>query len=445
MAKLAVIGAGYVGLVTAAGFADLGHEVTCLDIDEQRIADLRRKRVPIYEPGLDALISRNVDAGRLRFTLDYDEGLRDARFAFIAVGTPSGLSGEADMSACEAAARGIARSAAQPIVIVNKSTMPIGSGDRLEAIVREELDRPLDVSIVSNPEFLREGTAVSDFFRPDRIVLGSTDPAAAEAVAALYRPLDTRMLLTDTRTAEMVKYASNAFLATRISFLNEIAAICEELGADVAQVADGMGLDPRIGARDYLNAGLGYGGSCIPKDVRALEYMASVAGCHPQLLRAVMEINRDARISAVHKLRDALGPLSGKVIGVLGLAFKANTDDLREAPSLEIIHLLQAEGVTIRAYDPVAMERARPILSNVEFADDAYQLATGCDALVLVTPWNEFKELDMARVRAAMRTPVLFDGRNIYDPARMAGLGFTYLGVGRPVPGDERLTSVLTS
>lgn len=445
MARIAVVGTGYAGLVTAACLADLGHEVVGIDVDAAKIAKLQRKIVPLYEPRLEEIVARNVDACRLRFTTDYAEGLPDVQFAFIAVGTPSGLGGEADMSACEAAARSIAHAVVAPLIIVNKSTMPIGSGERLNAIVREELDHTVDVQIVCNPEFLREGTAVEDFFSPDRIVLGSPDPAAMEAVAELYRPLNAPILLTDMRTAEMVKYASNAFIATRISFMNEIAAMCEGLGADVKQVADGMGLDPRIGARSYLNAGLGYGGSCLPKDTQALEYMASVHGSHPQLLRAVMDINRDVRRSAVQKLREALGGLQGKEIGILGLAFKPNTDDVREAPAIELIHLLQHEGARVRAYDPVAVEPARPLIPNVDFAENAYELAIGCDAIVLVTEWNEFRELDMARLRQEMRRPILLDGRNIYDPKRMVELGFAYLGMGRGAPTDEALTSAVVS
>lgn len=433
MARIVVVGTGYVGMVTAACFADLGHEVCGIDIDAQKIEKLQRKIVPLYEPRLDEIVARNIDARRLRFTTSYADGMEGAQFAFIAVGTPSGPSGEADMTACEKAARSIAEAACESVIIVNKSTMPIGSGERLEAIVRAELAPGLDVRIVSNPEFLAEGTAVEDFFHPDRVVLGSSDPAACEAVAELYRPLNAPLLITDMRTAEMVKYASNAFLATKISFINEIAAICDQLGADVKQVADGMGYDPRIG-RTHLDAGLGYGGSCFPKDVRALEYMASIHGFHPQLLRAVMDINQDVRRDAVQKLREALGSLQDKRIGVLGLAFKPNTDDVREAPAVEVIHLLQHEGATVTAYDPVAIEQARPHIPNVEFARDAYELAQGADALILITHWNEFRELDMERIRAAMRTPVLLDGRNIYDPRRMAELGFTYLGMGRTAP-----------
>jgi UDPglucose 6-dehydrogenase len=437
VANIAVAGAGYVGLVTGACFADLGNAVTCIDVDEARIAQLRSGSVPIYEPGLEELISRNVAAGRLRFTGDYADAVNGAQFAFIAVGTPSGVSGEADMRYCHSAARSIAQSMAGPLTIINKSTMPIGSGDSIAGIVREGLRGPWAFSVVSNPEFLREGSAVNDFFHPDRVVLGAIDRSAAEVVAELYRPLKAPVLITDVRTAEMVKYASNAFLATKISFINEIAAICEQLGADVTDVARGMGYDTRIG-RGFLDAGLGYGGSCFPKDVRALEYMASLHGCHPQLLRAVIEINRDMRRLVIQKLRTYLGSLTGRSIGVLGLAFKPNTDDLRDAPAIEVIHLLEIEGATVRAYDPAAMTQARALLPQVTFCADPYELAAGCEALVLTTEWNEFRELDMERIRAAMRTPVLLDARNIYDPVEMAALGFSYVGVGRGARADSR-------
>jgi UDPglucose 6-dehydrogenase len=325
-----------------------------------------------------------------------------------------------------------------PLIIVNKSTMPIGAGDWVTSIVRKELSQPWDFSVVSNPEFLREGAAVTDFFNPDRVVLGATDRAAAETAARLYRPLNATILITDMRSSEMVKYASNAFLATKISFINEIAAICEQLGADVKDVAKGMGFDKRIGA-GFLDAGLGYGGSCFPKDVRALEYMASIHGCHPQLLRAVMEINRDVRRSFIAKLRRELGSLEGRTIGVLGLAFKPNTDDLRDAPALELIHLLQHEGAQVRTYDPAAMANAQPLLGeDVYFARDPYDAALGCDALALVTEWNEFKELDMGRIQSSMRQTVLLDGRNIYDPDEMVRTGFRYFGMGRSSHLDEQ-------
>ncbi|MPZ14273.1 MAG: nucleotide sugar dehydrogenase [Chloroflexi bacterium] len=430
MAQITVIGAGYVGLVTGACLADLGSDVACIDIAADRIAGLQRGTIPIFEPGLEELVARNAGAHRLRFTTDYRSGLEGAEFAFIAVDTPMGAAGEADMRHCEAAVRSLARAMTGPLVIVNKSTTPIGAGDWMTGVVSREITSPWPFNVVSNPEFLREGSAVQDFLTPDRVVLGATDRAAAERVAELYGPLGAPVLITDMRTAEMVKYASNAFLATKISFINEIATICEQLGADIKQVAEGMGYDHRIG-REFLNAGLGYGGSCFPKDVRALEHMASVHGCHPQLLRAVMDINRDVRRDLIQKIRTALGTLEDRVIGILGLSFKPNTDDLRDAPSLEIIHLLQHEGAHIRAYDPAAIEGARALLSNVTFATDAYELAAGCDALALVTEWNEFRELDLVRTRDAMRTPVFVDGRNIYDPDEMARLGFLYTGMGR--------------
>jgi UDPglucose 6-dehydrogenase len=417
-------------LVTGACFADLGNQVTCIDIDPARIESLKRGEIPIYEPGLEELVQRNAASGRLNFTTEYSEGVPGSEFAFIAVGTPSGASGEADMQYCEAAARSIAQTATGSIIIVNKSTMPIGAGNSVANIARQAVTDGNAVNVVCNPEFLREGSAIADFLHPDRVVLGAAERSAAEKVAELYRPLNAPVLITDMRTAEMVKYASNAFLATKISFINEIAGICERLGADVTQVAQGMGFDRRIG-RNFLDAGLGYGGSCFPKDVRALEYMASIHGSHPQLLRAVMEINRDVRRSVVQKLRGALGGLDGRTIGILGLAFKPNTDDLRDAPALEIIHLLRTEGASIRTFDPAAMEHAKALAGDVYFAADPYEVAEGCHAIALITEWNEFKELDMTRIRNAMVTPILFDGRNIYDPVEMARIGFRYLGMGR--------------
>ncbi|MDH7487388.1 MAG: UDP-glucose/GDP-mannose dehydrogenase family protein [Anaerolineae bacterium] len=431
MKVICVIGAGYVGLVTGTCFADLGNRVTCVDINEEKIATLNAGRMPIYEPGLEEMVLRNVKAGRLFFTTSYAEGLKDAEFVFIAVGTPSGVDGEADLQYVRMAAESIAEHMDHPLIIINKSTVPVGTGDWVADIIRRKRPDGPDFAVVSNPEFLREGSAIGDFLNPDRVVLGSLDPEAAERVAQLHLPLRAPIVITDLRTAEMIKYASNAFLATRISFINEIASICEELGADIKEVAAGMGYDRRIG-HQFLDAGVGYGGSCFPKDVKALEYMASIHGCHPQLLRAVMEINRDQRRQVIQKLRALLGgSLQDKVIGLLGLAFKPNTDDMREAPSIEIVHLLQHEGAQVRAYDPVAMENARRVLPEVTFCRDPYELAEGCDALVVVTEWNEFKQLDMARIRPLMRQPVLVDGRNVYDPTAMRELGFTYRGMGR--------------
>ncbi|MBC7249666.1 MAG: UDP-glucose/GDP-mannose dehydrogenase family protein [Anaerolineae bacterium] len=430
MRKICVIGTGYVGLVTGTCFADLGNLVTCVDIDEKKIAKLKAGHMPIYEPSLAEMIQRNAQAGRLRFTTSYEEGLKEAEFVFIAVNTPMGAEGEADLSYVRAAAQQIAEVMDHPLIIVNKSTVPIGTGDWVAEIISRHQPQPIEFAVVSNPEFLREGSAVHDFMYPDRIVLGSLNREAAEKVAQLYLSLRAPIMITDLRTAEMIKYASNAYLANRISFINEIASICEALGADVKEVAVGMGYDKRIGS-SFLEAGVGYGGSCFPKDVSALAHMASIHGCHPQLLRTVMEINRDQRRRIIQKLRDLLGTLDCKTIGVLGLAFKPNTDDMREAPSVEIIHLLQNEGAHVRAYDPVAMDRAREILTEVTFCKDPYEVAQGCDALIVVTEWNEFKHLDMNWIKQAMRQPVLIDGRNIYDPEEMKALGFTYRGVGR--------------
>jgi UDPglucose 6-dehydrogenase len=439
MKVICVIGAGYVGLVTGTCFADLGNRVTCLDIDETKIEKLRAGIMPIYEPGLEEMVRRNQAAGRLSFTTSYAEGLKDAEFVFIAVGTPSGVDGEADLRYVRMAAESIAQHMDHPLIIVNKSTVPVGTGDWVADIIRRCQPQPIPFAVVSNPEFLREGSAIQDFLNPDRVVLGSLDREAAEKVAQLHLPLRAPIIVTDLRTAEMIKYASNAFLATRISFINEIASICERLGADVKEVAIGMGYDRRIG-HAFLDAGIGWGGSCFPKDVKALEYMALVHGAHPSLLRAVMEINRDQRRQVIHKLRELLGPLRDHTVGLLGLAFKPNTDDMREAPSVEIARLLLHEGARVRGYDPVAMGVAARILPEIELASDPYQLAEGSDALVVCTEWNEFKHLDLARIRDLMREPVLIDGRNIYDPKQMYALGFKYRGIGRGYSTPEGKT-----
>lgn len=430
MKNIAVVGVGYVGLVTGVCLADLGNRVVCVDIDEEKIQDLNQGVMPIYEPGLGELVERNVKARRLSFTTSYADGLGDAEFVFIAVGTPEGVDGEADLRYVRMAARSIAEVMDHPMIIVNKSTVPVGTGDWVAETIRQYRNDNVDFAVVSNPEFLREGSAISDFLHPDRVVLGSLNKEAAEKVAQLYLPLRTTIMITDLRTAEMIKYASNAFLATRISFINEIANICEALGADVKEVATGMGYDERIG-HNYLDAGVGYGGSCFPKDVKALTYMAEIKGRHPQLLRAVMDINTDQRKAVVRKLEKALGSLRGKTVGLLGLAFKPNTDDMREAPATHVANMLQAAGAKVRAYDPVATKTAKRVLPQVELADDAYDLAEGCDALVVVTEWNEFKNLDLAHVRDLMAEPVLVDGRNIYDPQAMNELGFYYRGMGR--------------
>ncbi len=437
MSKICVIGTGYVGLVTGTCFADLGNEVACLDIDESRIHSLHQGIMPIYEPGLEQLVEQNVKSGRLTFTTDHKEALAGVEIAFIAVGTPSGFEGEADMQFVRSAAEMIAMTVDTPIIIVNKSTVPVGTGDWVQDIVLKCREgNQLDFSVVSNPEFLREGSAINDFMDPDRVVLGSENAEAAQKVAKLYAPLRCPVQITDIRTAEMIKYASNAFLATRISFINEIANMCEELGADVKEVAFGMGLDKRIG-HSFLDAGLGWGGSCFPKDVKALAHMAVLHGTHPQLLQAVMEINRNQRRRVVVKLRKALGGLNDKVIGVLGLSFKPNTDDIREAPAIEVIHLLQNEGAVIQAYDPQAMQNVNEELHRVRLCDNAYDVAQDADALLLATEWNEFKQLDFKRIKSLMNTPVIMDSRNLWDPDRLTELGFTYFAVGRAPKNNQ--------
>ncbi|HHX43018.1 MAG TPA: UDP-glucose/GDP-mannose dehydrogenase family protein [Chloroflexi bacterium] len=430
MGDITVIGTGYVGLVTGTCFADLGNHVTCLDIDEGKIRTLQQGDVPIYEPGLKEMVQRNMSAGRLCFTSDYEEGIAGAEIVFIAVGTPEGVDGEADLRYVRMAAQSIAETMDHPLVIVNKSTVPVGTGDWVADIVHRYKQQDIPFSVVSNPEFLREGSAIADFLAPDRVVLGSLDRSAAEKVAQLYLPLRAPIVITDLRTAEMIKYAANAYLASRISFINEIANICEALGADVKEVAAGMGYDKRIG-HQFLDAGLGYGGSCFPKDVAALAHMAAIHGQHPQLLRSVMEINKHQRRLVVQKVRTLLGSLQDKTVGLLGLSFKPNTDDMRESPAVEVAHMLLSECATVKAYDPVAMGAAARTLREVQLCNDPYDLAQGCDALVIITDWNEFKQLNLARIRDIMRQPIIVDGRNIYEPETMRALGFTYRGIGR--------------
>ena len=440
MKQISVIGVGYVGLVTAACFSDLGNKVSALDISVERINSLKRGEMPIYEPGLAELVHRNVAAGRLSFTTSYEESLDGAEFVFICVGTPSGESGEAEMKYVAAAAQSIAESMKEPIIVINKSTVPVGTGDWVADIINKYLPQPVEFSVVSCPEFLREGYAISDFMNPHRTVLGSMDRDAADKVAQLHLPLRAPIVITDLRTAEMIKYASNAFLATKISFINEIANICEVLGADVTEVATGMGFDERIGPQ-FLRAGLGYGGSCFPKDVMALTYMAEEMNVEPLILCAVTETNNERRQRLVKKLGELVGDFKGKTIGLLGLAFKENTDDMRDAPSIDVAEALLAAGAHVRAFDPVAMPNARPLLPEVEMTEDAYALVAGCDALIVTTEWNEFKQLDLERIRDAMKSPIIMDGRNIYDPEKMSALGFTYRGVGRGYNNGRKLNT----
>lgn len=439
MKNITVIGVGYVGIITGACFADLGNKVCALDINEQKIAKLNQGIMPIYEQGLTELVHRNVRAGRLSFTTSYEEAINahQAEFAFICVGTPEGVDGEADLQYVRAAAESIGMVMDHPLILINKSTVPVGTGDWVAEIVREAQPQPVLFSVVSCPEFLREGSAIGDFMNPDRTILGSRDAEAADKVAQLHLPLRAPIVVTNLRTAEMIKYASNAFLATKISFINEIANICEELGADVQEVAAGMGLDKRIG-HSFLSAGIGYGGSCFPKDVKALAYMANVKGRHPQLLTAVMDINDFQRKTVVLKTRDILGDdLTGRTVGLLGLAFKPNTDDMREAPSIDVARMLQAAGAAVKGYDPVSMEWAGRVMPGVQLTEDAYELVSACDAVIVCTEWNEFKQLDLERVKRLMRQPTIVDGRNIYEPDKMRALGFTYAGVGRGYDGSD--------
>ncbi len=436
MRKLCVVGSGYVGLVTGACFADLGNDVTLVDIDERKIELLQAGKMPIYEPGLAELVQRNTAAARMHFTTCYHEGLDEAEFVFVCVGTPSGVDGEADLQYVRAAAQTIAETMRHPLIIINKSTVPVGTGDWTREIISSKQPQPIDFAVVSCPEFLREGAAISDFMAPDRTVLGSTNLAAAESVAELYAPLNAPVVITDLRTAEMIKYASNAFLATRISFINEISIICERLGADVTEVARGMGFDKRIGPH-FLDAGIGFGGSCFPKDVKALANMAQTHGMHPQLLNAVMEINAFQRRQITLKAREMLGgSVNGRTLAILGLAFKQNTDDTRESPSLTVARSLLNQGAVVKAYDPVAMDNASRELPDMQLCQSPYDAADGAEALLVLTPWNEFKHLDMRRIHAAMQRPILIDGRNMYNPEELRKIGFEYRGVGRGYNGE---------
>ena len=421
---IGVIGTGYVGLVTAAGFAELGSEVWCVDIDAEKIERLRRGEVPIYEPGLEDLLARN--AGRMHFSTDLADALAHARLLFVAVGTPPTYSGDADLSAVHAVVDAIPASREHALVM--KSTVPCGTGASLRRVFGEQGKD--DLGYVSCPEFLKEGSAVKDFLHPDRVVVGDDGGWAGEAVVALYAPLGVPLVRTDIASAEMVKLASNAFLATKISFINEIANVCEETGADVVEVARGMGLDDRIGAK-FLQAGIGFGGSCFPKDVDALKQLAGNSGYHFQLLTAVIEVNELQKRRVIGKLQKHLGSLVGKRVALLGLAFKPDTDDMREASSLVLAARLQADGAIVSAYDPVAEEQARKLVSGVTFSDSALDAVTGADAAVLVTEWRELVELDWKRVAEVMSGNLLIDGRNALDPAQVRSAGLIYEGIGR--------------
>ena len=430
--RVVMVGTGYVGLVSGVCFADFGHDVTCIDKDEAKIARLREGVMPIYEPGLEALVARNVAQGRLSFASN-PAVIAEADAVFIAVGTPSRRGdGHADLSYVYAAAEEIAGLLQDFTVVVTKSTVPVGTGDEVEAIIRRV--RPdADVAVVSNPEFLREGSAIEDFKRPDRVVVGLTDHRARSVMSELYRPLnlnETPLVFTDRRTSELIKYAANAFLAIKITFINEIADLCENVGADVQQVARGIGLDKRIGPK-FLHAGPGYGGSCFPKDTLALARTAADAGSPLRLVETTTRVNAARKQAMASKIAAALGgDLNGKTIGVLGLTFKPNTDDMRDAPALDIVPGLQAMGAKIQAFDPEGRE-ARQLLRDVEFKDGPYAAVQGADAVVIITEWDQFRALDLNRVKALMRTPVIVDLRNVYRPDEMRRLGFSYSSIGR--------------
>ena len=432
--RVAMIGTGYVGLVSGACFADFGHDVTCVDKDTGKIAALTRGEVPIYEPGLTELVAANARAGRLKFTNDLPGAVKGAEAVFIAVGTPSRRGdGHADLSFVYDAAREIAGSLGGFTVVITKSTVPVGTGDEVERIIREAKPKA-EFAVVSNPEFLREGAAIQDFKHPDRVVVGSDESRAREVMTELYRPLylnRSPILFTDRRTAELIKYAANAFLATKITFINEIADLAEKVGADVQEVARGIGLDNRIGSK-FLHAGPGFGGSCFPKDTVALLKTGLDHETPLRIVEAVVAVNDARKRAMARKVANALGgELRGKTIAVLGLTFKPNTDDMREAPSIPLITALQDMGAKVRTYDPTGMEQAKPLLANVAFCRDAYDCAQGASALVIVTEWEQFRALDFARLKKTMERPVLVDLRNIYRPEEVARHGFVYESVGR--------------
>ncbi len=428
--KIAVAGAGYVGLVTGVVFADLGNEVICVDIDPAKVDAINKGRAPIYEPGLDEMLQRNLEEGRLRATTDLAAAVRESEVIFITVGTPPTENGEPDLKYVDEVARVIGESLNGYKIIVNKSTVPVGTGDRVRRIIEQYRREPHEFDVVSNPEFLREGSAVNDTLYPERIVIGTDNPRAAMKIVELYAPLERPMLITNLPTAEVIKYASNTFLALKISYINAIADLCERVGADVVQVAKAMGYDSRIGPH-FLQAGLGFGGSCFPKDVKAFAHSVERYGLDPTLYQTILAINDARPRQFVQRISERLGGLQGKTIGLLGLAFKPNTDDIREARSIEIIRYLLQEGAAVRAYDPVAMPNMQALYPHITYCRNAYEVAEGADALALVTEWNEFKQLNFERIKSLMRQPNLFDGRNLYDPQRMRKLGFYYYGVGR--------------
>ena len=429
--KLTIIGTGYVGLVTGTCFAEVGHQVICVDNDAQKVDVLRAGKMPIYEPGLDELVRKNVASGRLCFTTSTPDGVEKSDVIFIAVPTPPQEDGSVDLSFIEKVAREIAQAMTSYKVVVDKSTVPVKTGDKVAETIKRYCKARVEFDVVSNPEFLREGFAVEDFMRPDRVVIGVRSPRPVQAMRSIYEPFNAPIIITDINSAELIKHAANSFLALKISYINAISVICEASGANVQEVANGMGMDARIGRR-FLDAGLGFGGSCFPKDLSAFIKISEQLGYDFQMLREVQRINADQMERFVKKITDTLWVLKDKTIGVLGLAFKQNTYDVRLSPAIDLCQRLQREGARLRVYDPRAMEKAKAVLKDVTFVENMNEVAEGCDALVIATEWPEFKKLNLEHARKVLTHPILFDGRNLFDPKEMEALGFIYKSVGRP-------------
>jgi UDPglucose 6-dehydrogenase len=430
MPRISIVGTGYVGLVTGACFAEVGHQVVCVDNDPKKVQVLQAGGIPIYEPGLEEIVQRNVANGRLRFTGEIGDGVRNSDVVFIAVPTPPNPDGSVDMSFVERVAREIAGTLTEYKIVVDKSTVPVKTGEKVSETIKRYNKQKVDFDVVSNPEFLREGCAVQDLMQPDRVVIGVSGQRPVAKMKEIYSPFHAPIIITDINSAELIKHACNSFLALKISYANALSVICELSGANISDVVNGMGLDKRIG-REFLNAGLGYGGSCFPKDLSAFVHIADALGYDFQVLKAVQQINANQIQHFLKKIHDTLWIVKDKTIGVLGLAFKPNTDDMRLAPSLEIIRPLQKEGARIRAYDPKAMDKAREVLPGVEFCDSPYAVAAGADGLIICTEWDEFRQLDLDKLRAVMGQPIVFDGRNLFEPRKMAELGFVYKSIGR--------------
>lgn len=428
--NICIIGAGYVGLVTGACFAEMGHKVICVDNNKKKIEALKKAKIPFYEKDLEAMVKKNIKAKRLYFSSSIKEGVGKSLVIFICVGTPSRPNGEADLSSVEHVAHEIAQNMTSYRLIVEKSTVPVETGEWVEHTIKTSVRKKLKFDVASNPEFLREGTAIQDFMNPDRVVIGIESKKAKEILKELYRKIDAEIVVTDIKSAELIKHASNSFLATKISFINSVSNICERTGADIKKVAYGMGLDKRIG-EGFLNGGIGYGGSCFPKDVDAFMHISGKLGYDFGILKAARKVNEEQRNLFVRKIEEALWIVKGKSIAILGLSFKPNTDDIRSAPSIDIINSLLEAGAKIKVYDPQAMKNARSVIKGVTFCKDLYEAARNSDTLAIITEWHEFEVMDLARVKKLMKNPLIIDGRNIFDPKRMKKLGFIYISIGR--------------